>query len=78
MATLEDITIRTQDTQLKLLLSEIVSFWNSGAYKFQIVSTPPTDNPGDVQIRLYDSGAGAYRLYIYSTTSSAWRYVVLS
>lgn len=78
MSALEEIQIRTNDSQLKLLLADIVSFWNSGAFPFQVVSTPPTDTPGDVQIRLFDSGGGSVRIYVYSPTSSAWHYVALT
>lgn len=78
MAQLEDIVIKTQDSQLKSLLSDLISFWNSGAFPFQITSTPPTDNPGDVEIRLFDSGGGSVRIYIYSTTSAGWWYIQLT
>lgn len=78
MSQLEDIQIKTQDPFLKLFMSELISFWNSGSFPFQVVSTPPTDNPGDIQIRLFDSGAGSVRLYIYSTTSQRWAFVQLT
>ncbi len=78
MAQLEDIVIRTQDSQLKSLLSDIISFWNSGAFPFQVVSTPPTDNPGDAEIRLFDSGGGSVKLYFFSPTTTAWYSVTLS
>lgn len=78
MAQLEDLQIKTQDPFLKLFMSELISFWNSGAFPFQIVSTPPADQPGDVQIRLFDSGAGSIRIYIYSPTSQRWAYAILT
>lgn len=78
MAQLENIVIKVSDPQLKLFLSDLISFWNSGAFPFQIISTPPTDQPGDVQIRLYDSGGGVVRIYLYSPTSSSWHYVALT
>lgn len=59
-------------------MSELVAFWNSGAFPFQIVSSPPTDNPGDVEIRLFDSGGGSVRIYIFSTTSNSWWYIALT
>ena len=78
MAQLENISIKTNDPFLKLFMQDLISFWNSGAFPFQIISTPPTDSPGDVQIRLFDSGGGSVKLYIYSPTSQAWKSVVLS
>lgn len=78
MAQLEDISIKTNDPFLKLFMSELISFWNSGSFPFQIVSTPPGDKPGDVQIRLMDTGAGSLRIYIYSPTSQRWAYAVLT
>lgn len=78
MAQLEDIVIKTPDAQLQLLLSDLIAFWNSGAFPFQVTSTPPTDNPGDAEIRLFDSGGGSVKLYFYSPTSSAWYSVTLT
>lgn len=75
---MEDIVIKTQDSQLKQLLQDIITFWNAGAFPFQIVSAIPTDTPPDVQIRLFDSGAGSVKVYIYSPTTSAWYSVALS
>lgn len=78
MAQLESSPIRTQDPFLKLFLNDLTSFWNSGAFPFQIVSAVPTDNPGDAQIRLFDSGSGAVKLYFFSPTTSAWYSVTLT
>lgn len=78
MANLEDIVIRTQDSQLKGLLSDIISFWNSGAFPFQVISTVPTDNPGDAEIRLFDSGGGSVKLYFFSPTTTAWYSITLT
>lgn len=78
MPQLENIEIRTNDQQLKLFMSDLIAFWNSGGIPFQIVSTVPVDSPADVQIRLFDSGAGSVKLYVYSPTSSAWKSVTLT
>lgn len=78
MSQLEDIVIRTQDQQLKLLLSDIITFWNGGNFPFQVISTPPTDQPPDAEIRLFDSGGGSVKLYFYSPTTSAWYSVTLT
>jgi hypothetical protein len=78
MSKLEDAEIRSSDPYLKQLLIDIVAFWNGGHLDFQVVSTPPTDTPQGAEIRLFDSGAGSVRIYIYSPISSAWHYVVLT
>lgn len=78
MAQLDDAVVKIPDPQLRQFLSDLASFWNSGAFPFQVVSAPPTDSPGDVQIRLFDSGGGSVRIYIYSPTSSGWWYVILT
>lgn len=78
MSQLEDISIKTNDPFLKLFMSELISFWNQGNLPFQVVSSPPTDNPGDAEIRLFDSGGGSVKLYFYSPTSSAWYSVTLT
>lgn len=78
MAQLEDIAIRTPDPFLKLFMSDLISFWNQGNIPFQVISAPPTDNPGDAEIRLFDSGAGSVKLYFFSPTSNAWYSVALT
>lgn len=78
MPALENIQVKTDDPALKLFMADLISFWNRGAFPFQIVSTPPTDNPGEVQFRLFDSGGGSIKLYCYSPTSSAWASVTLT
>ena len=77
MANLENIQIKTPDPFLKLFMNDLISFWNSGAFPFQVVSSVPSDKPGDAQIRLFDSGGGVVRLYFYSPTSLSWHYVNL-
>lgn len=78
MSQLENIQIKTPDPFLKLFMSDLITFWNAGNFPFQIISAPPTDNPGDAEIRLFDSGGGSVRLYFYSPTSSGWWYVQLT
>lgn len=78
MSLLESIEIRTSDPELKILLSDIIAFWNSGLFPFQVISAVPTDTPSDVQIRLFDSGAGSVKLYVYSPTSATWKSVALT
>jgi hypothetical protein len=71
MTKLEDIHIKTKDRALRELLSDIVSLWNGGKYSFKIISSEPTDTPDDGEIRIYDSGAGVVRLYVFAPGSGS-------
>jgi hypothetical protein len=65
MPKLEDTVIKTKDRALQEFITELVSFWNLGKYSFSKISAEPTDTPQDVEIRIFDSGAGAVRLYVF-------------
>lgn len=78
MPPLENIEIKTNDPQLKLFMSDLITFWNRGVLPFQVISTPPTDSPGEAQIRVFDSGSGSWKLYIYFPTSQVWKSVTFS
>lgn len=70
MTKLEDIEIRTPDRALKELLVEIVTLWNAGKISFDVINAEPTDTPNDGEIRIYDSGAGVVRLYVFAPGSA--------
>lgn len=70
--------IKTNDAQLKLFMSDLVTFWNGGLFSFPVISAVPTDQPGEAQIRVFDSGAGSYKLYVYFPTSQVWASVVFT
>ena len=65
MTKLEDIVIKTKDRGLQEYLTELVALWNRGKYSFQKIGAEPTDTPSDVEIRVFDSGAGAVRIYVF-------------
>jgi len=70
MTKIQDTQIRTKDRALRDLLGEIVTFWNGGKYSFKIISAEPSDTPSDGEIRIYDSGGGVVRLYIFAPGSA--------
>lgn len=73
MAQLENIEIRSNDPELKLFMSDLITFWNRGVLPFPVISSTPTDTPSDAQMRVFDSGSGSYKLYIYFPTSQVWK-----
>lgn len=73
LSKLENIEIKTNDPELKLFMSDLITFWNQGTFSFSVISTVPTDTPGEAQLRVFDSGAGSYKLYIYFPTSQVWK-----
>jgi len=77
MTKLDDYFIKTRDRNLKEFVSEIISLWNLGNIGFKVVSSVPSDAPSDVEIRAYNSGGGAYRIYIYFP-GDGWHYVNLT
>jgi len=78
MPPLENIEIKTPDPYLKLFMSDLITFWNRGGIPFPVISTPPTDSPGEAQIRVFDSGSGSYKLYVYFPTSQVWKSAVFA
>lgn len=78
MPSLENIEIKTNDPQLKLFMSDLITFWNKGLMPFPVISATPTDSPGEAVFRVFDSGAGSYKLYIYFPTSQVWKSVTFS
>ena len=70
MALLEDPEIRTKDRALKEHVVEIVQLWNRGLYNFKLIVAEPTDTPTGPEIRVYDSGAGVVRLYVFAPGSA--------
>jgi len=56
----------------------LVTFWNKGAFPFPVISAVPTDQPGEAQIRVFDSGSGSYKLYVYFPTSQVWKSAVFT
>ncbi len=50
---------------LQEYLTELATLWNRGKYSFGEISAEPTDTPSDVEIRFFNSGAGAVRLYVF-------------
>lgn len=78
MPPLENIEIKTPDPELKLFMSDLITFWNRGVIPFPVISTVPGDTPGEAQIRVFDSGSGSYKLYVYFPTSQVWKSVIFS
>lgn len=77
MTKLDDPEIKTDDRNLKEVLSDIVTLWNAGKVSFGLASTVPADQPADVEIRLFNSGGGAYAIYVYFP-GVGWKSVALS
>ena len=65
MTKLEDTQIKTKDRNLQEHVSEIVTLWNGGKFGFKEIAAAPTDTPVDVELRVFNSGAGAVRLYVF-------------
>lgn len=78
MPALENIEIKSNDPQLKLFMSDLITFWNRGVIPFQVISAPPTDSPGEAQLRVFDSGSGSYKIYMFFPTSNVWKSVDLA
>lgn len=59
-------------------MSDLITFWNAGGFEFQVISATPIDSPGAAQMRVFDSGSGSYKLYIYFPTSQVWKSAIFS
>lgn len=73
MTKIQDYNIKTKDRGLKDFISEIVDLWNKGQMGFKVISDVPSDEPSDLEIRLYNSGGGAFRIYAYFP-GTGWKY----
>lgn len=69
MTKLENVVLKTKDRALQEHVEELITFWNGGKYSFKNISAEPTDTPSDPEIRVYDSGAGVVRLYVFAPGS---------
>lgn len=69
MAKLDDISIKTKDKALQEFIETLVVYWNRGLLGFKEIAAEPTDTPQDVEIRIFNSGAGAVRIYVFVPNS---------